>query len=103
MKFTGFSNLSRQQRLQRLLELGLLSAADVSLLNDSVSETAGHLAEKFVENAIGCFPLPLGVVPDFPIDGRLFTVPMAIEETSVIAGVNKMTKWVRDSGVIATQ
>ena len=103
MKFTGFSKLTRQQRLQMLLEAGLLSEAEMTLLNHSVSEDVAHLAEKFVENAIGCFPLPLGIVPDFPIDGRFIAVPMAIEETSVIAGVNKMAKWIRHSGVIATQ
>jgi hydroxymethylglutaryl-CoA reductase len=103
MKFTGFSKLTRTQRLHRLLELGLLSNADIALLQNSADENMAHLAEKFIENALGCFPIPLGIVPDFPIDGHMIAVPMAIEETSVIAGVNKMAKWVRHSGVIHTQ
>ena len=37
---------------------------------------AHNLTEKFVENVIGYFQLPLGVATNFKIDGRDFVIPM---------------------------
>ena len=45
-----------------------------------------------VENAIGTFPLPLGVAQNFVINGREVLIPMAIEEPSVIAGASFMAQ-----------
>jgi hydroxymethylglutaryl-CoA reductase len=61
-----------------------------------------NLAEKFVENVIGYFQLPLGVATNFKIDGREYLIPMAVEETSIIAAASKTAKWVRECGSIST-
>ncbi|MDR7610652.1 MAG: hydroxymethylglutaryl-CoA reductase, degradative [Armatimonadota bacterium] len=42
-------------------------------------------ADVLVENAFGWHRLPLGLVPNFPVNGRLYHVPLATEEPSVIA------------------
>ncbi|MCO5143815.1 MAG: hydroxymethylglutaryl-CoA reductase, degradative, partial [Oligoflexia bacterium] len=52
------------------------------------------LAEGFVENLIGIFPLPLGLATYFRIDGKDIPIPMAIEETSVIAACSGTAKWI---------
>jgi hydroxymethylglutaryl-CoA reductase len=100
--FQGFSKLSREERFQRLLELGALTADDIVYLrNGGIQDTT--LAEKLIENVIGYFQLPLGVATNFSIDGKDYVIPLAVEETSIIAALSKTAKWIRQQGKITTQ
>lgn len=100
--FKGFSKLSREERLKALFEVGVLEAADVEYLNKGgLKDTT--LGEKFIENVIGYFQLPMGVATNFNIDGKDFVIPMAVEETSIVAAVCKTAKWIRESGSITTE
>ena len=100
--FQGFSKLTRKERLSRLLEIGALSAAEVEFLEKGgLKDTT--LGEKFIENVIGYFQLPLGVATNFHIDGRDVVIPMAVEETSIVAAASKTAKWVREVGRIETR
>jgi len=100
--FKGFSKLSKEERFERLEQLGVLTAEDVAFLKtDGLKGT--DLAEKFIENVIGYYQLPLGVATNFVIDGVPKVIPMAVEETSIIAAASKTAKWVREHGAIATE
>lgn len=100
--FKGFSKLSREQRFERLQAMGALSAEDIQYLkNGGVKST--ELAENLIENVIGYFQLPLGVATNFNIDGTDYLIPMAVEETSIIAALSKTAKWIRESGSITTE
>lgn len=99
--FSGFSKLSRSERLSRLQSLGVLTQEEVKTLMQNQSPTP-TLAEQFIENVLGYFHLPLGVATNFRIDGLDYVVPMAVEETSIIAAVSKNAKWVREAGEITT-
>lgn len=101
--FKNFSQLNRQQRLEKLLKTGILTDEDIYLLQTSVDPVLVDLAEKFVENVIGCFPMPLGVATNFCIDGKDYLIPMAVEETSIIAAASKTAKWIRGTGSITTE
>lgn len=101
-QFKGFSKLSRDQRFQRLLEMGALSKADIDYLQAGGLHDL-TLAENFIENSIGYFQLPLGVATNFCIDGVDRVIPMAVEETSIIAAASKTARWVRQSGKITTK
>lgn len=99
--FQGFSKLGKEERLQRLIDLGALTPEDIAYLRQGgVSDTT--LADKLIENVIGYFQLPLGVATNFCIDGRDYVIPMAVEETSIIAALSKTAKWIRQSGRITT-
>lgn len=100
--FAGFSKLTREERFQRLMEMGALSAEDVKFLKAG-SPVGVDLAEKFIENVLGYFQLPLGVASNFVIDGKSYAIPMAVEETSIIAAASKTAKWVREHGAIHTE
>lgn len=100
--FQGFSKLSREERFQRLVEMGALDVEDMRFLKAG-SPVSIELAEKFVENVIGFFQLPLGVATNFFIDGQPHAIPMAVEETSIIAAASKTAKWVREHGFIQTE
>lgn len=100
--FEGFSKLNRDERFARLLAFGALQAEDVVYLKQGGVQDIG-LAEKLVENVIGYFQLPLGVATNFHIDGEDYVIPMAVEETSIIAALSKTAKWVRKHGRIYTR
>lgn len=55
-------------------------------------ETQKHYAE-FSENNLSNFFLPLGLAPNFLIDGEWHIVPMATEESSVVAAASHAAKF----------
>ncbi len=99
--FNGFSRLDRNQRFQRLLAMGGLTQEDINFLNNGGIQSM-TLADKLIENVIGYFQLPLGVATNFCIDGQDYIIPLAVEETSIIAALSKTAKWVREHGTITT-
>lgn len=100
--WAGFSKLSREDRFDYLEALGALTADEARYLKSGGLKDMG-LAEKFVENVIGYFQLPLGVATNFVVDGRDLVIPMSVEETSIIAAASKTAKWVRENGTIRTE
>ena len=54
------------------------------------------------ENTISNFYLPLGVAPNFLIDKKDYTIPMVIEESSVIAAACKAAKFWSTKGGFKT-
>lgn len=99
--FQGFSKLTREERFQRLLALGAVTSEDVSFLCQGGIQDM-MLADKLIENVIGYFQLPLGVATNFCIDGRDYVIPLAVEETSIVAALSKTAKWIRQHGEITT-
>ena len=99
--FSGFSKLNHSQRLEKLRGLGLISKEDISRLNQGGRRP--DLAEQLIENVLGYFDLPLGVAVNFIIDGEPCVIPMAVEETSIIAAASKTARWVCSEGEIRTE
>ena len=99
--FKGFSKLNREQRFQCLLRMGVLTEGDVRYLKEGGVHDSS-LADHLIENSIGYFQLPLGVAANFNIDGVDRVIPMAVEETSIIAAASKSARWVRQHGKITT-
>lgn len=98
----GFSKLNQSERYHRLMELGVLSKSEVQFLKNGGIEDLS-LAENLVENVIGYFQLPMGVATNFQINGKDYMIPMAVEETSIIAAASKTAKWIRQKGQITTR
>lgn len=101
-RLPGFHNLNRAERLQMV--------ADAAGLNDSdrrrfaeVSKAEGGLAENLAENVIGVMSIPLGVATNLIVDGADVLVPMATEESSVIAAVCNGAKACRETGGVTTE
>ena len=103
--YKGFYKLSRAQRLELLEQNGVISAADKSLLQCSTSPQVQDVADKMIENTLGCFPLPLGLATGLVINGKPRLIPMATEETSVIAAVSSAASWLRqhNASIITSQ
>jgi hydroxymethylglutaryl-CoA reductase len=57
-----------------------------------------QLHDEFIENTISNYYLPLGIAPNFLINGKLYAIPMAREESSVVAAASKSAKYWLDRG-----
>lgn len=100
--FKGFSKFNYLERLKLLNDVQVLSESDISYFKNGGLQDI-NLAEKFIENVIGYFQLPMGVATNFNINGKDYIIPMAVEETSIIAAASKTAKWVRENGSIKSE
>lgn len=100
--FKGFSKLNLNQRIQKIFEAGSINEEDLKFLKSGGLKDT-QLGEKFIENTIGYFQMPMGVATQFCIDGKELFIPMAVEETSIIAAASKTAKWIKETGTITTE
>jgi len=97
----GFHRLTQDERLARLKKISGLSDQDIAILSGE-KVTPVSVAEHLIENVVGYFPIPLGIATNFKIDGKDLAIPMAVEETSIIAAASATAKWIRREGSIRT-
>ncbi len=98
-RLPGFYDLSVEERSDRVAEWAELDEAERSLL--SGAGLSVERAAQMIENVVGTHALPLGIAPNFVINGRECLVPMAIEEPSVVAAASFMARIVRQAGGFA--
>lgn len=98
---TGFSRLSRPEKVKWLKEQSKLSDQALETLNSHLHPDP-HIQDLYgdiSENNISNFFLPLGLAPNFLINGQLRTIPMVIEESSVVAAASHAAKlWALNGG-----
>ncbi len=98
---TGFSKLSKSEKIDWIVDTYFdekQTAKNILKQYWNDDEKLQQLHDEFVENTITNYYLPLGVAPNFLINGTLYTVPMAIEESSVVAAASKAAKFWLDRG-----
>jgi hydroxymethylglutaryl-CoA reductase len=103
---SGFSKLTKEQQIDWLAEQHASDPEDFKKRLRSYWHTDDAVQQRhdnFSENTISNFYLPLGVAPNFLIDGKLVTIPMAIEESSVVAAASKAAKFWLNCGGFKTQ
>ena len=88
----GFSKLSKAAKLEWLVNNNFEDAdAARSVLTAywHEDEALQKRHDEFIENTMSNYYMPYGVAPNFKINGKLYTIPMAIEESSVVAAAAK--------------
>ncbi|OAB79812.1 hydroxymethylglutaryl-CoA reductase [Cochleicola gelatinilyticus] len=99
---TGFSKKTKKEKIDWLLSTYLQNDTEAlaTLKKYWNSDTAlQQLHDDFIENTISNYYLPLGVAPNFKINDRLYTLPMVIEESSVVAAASNAAKfWLERGG-----
>ena len=80
----GFRRLPLAER-RAALAAALGCELPAALCGDA--ETSA-VADLLVENAVGAFPLPVGLATGFRVDGEELVVPLATEEASVVAAAS---------------
>ncbi len=99
--FSGFSKLSRDKKLSLVTALfkNPKEAEKEFLSFHHPDENTQELLSGFSENTISNFPLPYNVAPNFLINGKMFMVPMVIEESSVVAAASYAARfWATQGG-----
>lgn len=102
-RIPGFYKMTFAQRMQELLQRGVVAQADVDYLSNRRGGLPFEVADNMIENAVGVLELPLGLGLNFLIDEREYIVPMAVEEPSVVAAVSHVARLVRDAGGFHTE
>jgi hydroxymethylglutaryl-CoA reductase len=97
---TSFRHLTLDERIEFLSHKFDLTQEEENYLHGKSIPSA--IAENLIENAIGFFQIPLGLATNFKIDGRDLYIPMAVEETSIIAACSAAAKWISTRGEITT-
>ncbi len=102
----GFSKLSKEEKIQWLTNEYFSNPSEaISTLKQywNSNEKLQQLHDEFIENTITNFYLPMGIAPNFLINGKYHSVPMVIEESSVVAAAAKSAKfWSTRGGFKAT-
>ncbi|RXG27990.1 hydroxymethylglutaryl-CoA reductase, degradative [Leeuwenhoekiella palythoae] len=102
----GFSRLTKDEKIAWLTSNFLSSNANATQIlkqywNDD--QKLQQLHDEFIENTISNYYLPLGIAPNFIINNKSFAIPMAIEESSVVAAASKAAKFWMSRGGFKTQ
>jgi hydroxymethylglutaryl-CoA reductase len=93
---SGFSKLSKEEKIKWIANQYFSTPTEaIALLKNywNSDEKIQKLHDEFIENTITNFYIPLGVAPNFLINGKYSTIPMAIEESSVVAAAAKAAKF----------
>ena len=101
----GFSKLTKEQKIDWIANEYFSNPADsIALIKKywNTDVTLQKLHDEFIENTITNFYLPLGIAPNFTINGREYTIPMAVEESSVVAAASKAAKFWSQRGGFRT-
>jgi len=103
---SGFSRLSKQEKIDWLAD----NFFDNSLAAKLVLEQYWHedrllqeLHDDFIENVLSNYYLPYAVAPNFLINGKDYTIPMVIEDSSVVAAASMVAKFWYSRGGFQTR
>lgn len=105
-EISGFSKMSKSEKIDWIAKHYFSQPETAIELIKKYWNADGQLQQlhdEFIENTITNFYLPLGVAPNVLINGHYHTVPMVIEESSVVAAAAKSAKfWAKRGGFKTT-
>lgn len=102
----GFSKLSKEEKINWIANEYFSNPTEAittikQYWNSDIKLQQLH--DEFIENTITNFYLPMGIAPNFLVNGKYYSVPMVIEESSVVAAAAKSAKfWSTRGGFKAT-
>ena len=97
----GFSKLTKAEKIQWLCDTYFPKVENAKALFEKYHNADADLQklhDEFIENTVSNYYLPFAVAPNFVINGHTYTVPMAIEESSVVAAASKAAKFWQSLG-----
>jgi len=99
---SGFSKLSKIEKIDWLIANHFGNKKQAKTVLESYwndNKKLQQLHDEFIENTISNFYMPFGVAPNFLINKRLYSLPMTIEESSVVAAASNAAKfWLTRGG-----
>ncbi len=96
-RIPGFHQMTVEERIRAVQEFADLTDDEVAILGRS-AVLGMETAQRMIENVVGTFELPLGIVPNLIVNGREVLIPLAVEESSVVAAMANAGKMARSGG-----
>lgn len=103
---SGFSKLTKEEKIDWITSNYTQNKEQsIKILQTYWNQNSNiqQLHDEFIENTLTNLYLPLGIAPNFLINNKLFAIPMAIEESSVIAAASKAAKFWLNRGGFKTE
>ncbi|WP_343487988.1 hydroxymethylglutaryl-CoA reductase, degradative [Allomuricauda sp. d1] len=98
----GFSKLTKEEKIEWVTSNYTTNPeAAKSLLKRywNPNQNVQKRHDEFIENTLSNYYLPFAIAPNFLINEKLYAIPMAIEESSVVAAASKAAKfWLNRGG-----
>jgi hydroxymethylglutaryl-CoA reductase len=92
----GFSKLNKLEKIDWLVSAFFNNDSKVKQVLKQYwnsNQVLQDLHDDFIENTITNFYLPFGIAPNFIINKKEYTIPMVIEESSVVAAASLVAKF----------
>lgn len=103
---TGFSKLNKHQKIDWLATNHFQDTEKAKQTLHTywnANEQLQQLHDEFAENTLSNFYLPFSIAPNFTINNKRYTIPMTIEESSVVAAASNAAKfWNKRGGFKAS-
>lgn len=100
-RLSSFYKATIDERLHQIAEASDLSEAEVSHLKNT-GNLDQDIADHMIENMVGTMNVPIGIATNLIVDGQDTLVPMATEESSVVAAASNAAKQCRSAGGVHT-
>ena len=103
---SGFSKLTKEQKIDWLCDYYSNNPEETkSLLNryNNSDPDIQKIHDEFIENTLSNYYMPFAIAPNFLIDQKVHAIPMAIEESSVVAAASKAAKFWLNRGGFKTE
>ncbi|MFT4891179.1 MAG: hydroxymethylglutaryl-CoA reductase, partial [Halobacteriales archaeon] len=97
---SGFYKLSMDERREKVKEFADLTDEEVAAMAEPALDE--RRADTLSENVVGTLEYPLSIATNFVIDGEDRLIPMAVEETSVVAAASYAASLARPTGGFTT-
>ena len=100
-RISGLHKQDVAERIVQISRLAGLDAADQQLLSNS-GNLSQEVGDHMIENFLGTMTIPVGIATNMKVDGKDVLVPMATEESSVVAAVCNAARQCYDRGGFTT-
>ena len=105
-QINGFSKLTKAQKIEWLCNTYFPDNQNAHTFFEKYHNTdtaLQKLHDEFIENTISNYYLPFAIAPNFLINGHTYTVPMVVEESSVVAAASRAAKFWQSRGGFKAQ
>ncbi|WP_456420922.1 hydroxymethylglutaryl-CoA reductase, degradative [Lutibacter sp.] len=93
---SGFSKLSKSEKIDWLSVTFFNNSDKIKKVLQQYwnsNNVLQNLHDDFIENTISNFYMPFAIAPNFVINGKIYAIPMVIEESSVVAAASLVAKF----------
>jgi hydroxymethylglutaryl-CoA reductase len=100
-RISAFHKKTVDERIALIADITGLGAAERTLIANS-GNLGQEIGNHMIENFVGTMTIPVGIATNMKVDGRDVLVPMATEESSVVAAVCNAARQSYENGGFIT-